>query len=279
MIKIALAAAIIALPAAAFAEGSPYLPIPGSGQLTAGFVNQSGEDFYVGKTKNKAPSKIKFNNLSLNAQYGLTDELSIDGTFNYARSSFAAPAGFGPPIANESALGDTTFGVKWRVIDEFEAKSLPTLTLRAGAIIKGTYKTNRFNSINDGASGVELSALLGKYLTPSLSVSGELGYRTRNNSVPSDVFGAINLNYSVNSMLSGFIGYNAVRSNGDLDIGAPGFSPARFQQVREDRNVVQVGVGYNVAPNVSLGLSYGKVTNGRNTIKDDIIGLSVSTPF
>jgi hypothetical protein len=279
MIKFAIAAAIIALPAAAFAEGSPYLPIPGSGQFSVGLSHQAGEDFWVGTTKMTAPSKIKLNNLSVGVQYGLSDALAIDGTLNYARSSFAAPAGFPLPHGDESALADTTLGIKWRLVDEFEQQGMPTLSIRAGAIIKGNYKINKFDSISDGASGLEVSALLGKYLTPALSVTGELGYRHRSNSVPSDWFGAADLNYSFNSTVSGSIGYSSVRSNGDLDIGGTGFTPARFQEVREDRDLVHVGLGFNIAPSLSLGVNYGMVTTGRNTIKADVLSVSLSSAF
>lgn len=279
MIKFAAAAVFIALPAVAFADGSPWLPIPGSGQVTLGWVNQSGDDFYVADQKMTLPAKIKQDTFSIAGQYGLSDEVAIDATLNYARSRFAAPAGFPIPHGEESSLGDSTIGIKWRVFDEFDGSNHPTLTLRAAAIIKGNYGVGKIDAIGDGASGIEVSALAGKYLTPALSVSGELGYRHRNHSVPADVFGGINLNYGINSFASASIGYTVVRSRGDLDIGAAGFSPARFPEVREDRDLVRVGLGFNLAPRTSLNLNYGKVVAGRNTTKADVFGVALSNSF
>lgn len=277
MIKIAIAAAMIALPVAAFAEGSPYLPIPGAGQVSVGYTNQSGDDFWVGSTKMTLPAKIKFNNLSVGAQYGLTDSLAIDGTLTYTSSRFGVAAG--ASTGNESALSDSTVGIKWRLVDEFETTGAPTVSLRAGAIIKGNYATGKIDAINDGASGIEVSALIGKYLTPAFSISGELGYRQRGNTVPKDTFGSIDVNYGFNSVVSASLGFSSVRASGNLDIGGPGFSPARFQEVKEERDLVHAGVNFNLLPGTSLSFNYGKVTAGRNTIKADVFGVAVTQAF
>ncbi|MBC7502313.1 MAG: transporter [Herminiimonas sp.] len=279
MIKFVVAAAFIALPVAAFADGSPWLPVPGSGQVTLGWVNQAGDDFYVADQKMTLPSKIKQDTFSIGVQYGLTDEVALDASLNYARSRFAAPAGFPIPHAEESSLGDSTFGIKWRIVDEFDGGNHPTVSLRAAAIIKGNYGVGKIDAIGDGASGVEVSALVGKYLTPALAISGEIGYRYRNHNVPADVFGAIGLNYGFNKFVSASIGYSVVRSRGDLDIGGPGFSPARFPEVREDRNLARVGLGFNLTPRASLDLNYGMVVAGRNTTKANVFGVALNSSF
>lgn len=277
MIKFALAAAFIALPVAALAENSPYLPIPGAGQVSVGLTNQSGDDFWVGSTKMTLPAKIKFNNLSVGAQYGLTDSLALDGSLTYTSSRFGVAAG--ASTGNESALSDSTVGIKWRLVDEFDTLGAPTVSLRAGAIIKGNYATGKIDAINDGASGVEVSAIIGKYLTPAFSISAELGYRQRGNTVPKDTFGSIDVNYGFNSVVSASLGFSSVRANGNLDIGGPGFSPARFQEVKEERDLVHAGVNFNLLPGTSLSFNYGKVTAGRNTIKAEVIGVAVTQAF
>lgn len=276
--KIAIAAAIASLPLAAFAEGSPWSPLEGSGQVSLGLVSQAGADFWVAKQKMTLPTKIKLDTASVGVQYGITDELSVDGTLNYSRSRFAAPAGFPIPHGEESALSDSSVGVKWRVLDEFERAGLPTVAVRLAAIVKGGYDTGKIDAIGDGASGAEASILVGKYLSSAFSLSGELGYRHRSG-VPADAFGAINANYTFNATVSASVGYSAVRSRGWLDIGAPGFSPARFPEVREDRDLVRVGLGLNLAPRTSLGLNYGEVINGRNTTKAKLWGAALSQAF
>lgn len=279
MKKITLAAALVVLPLSAIANGSPWLPIPGTGQVSLGWVYQAGDEFYVADQKATLPDKIKQDTFSLNGLYGLTDELAIDATLNYARSRFSPPAGFPVPHADESSIGDSTIGIRWRVVDEFEGGNKPTVTLRAGAIIKGNYDIGKIDAIGDGASGVEVSALIGKFITPSLALSGELGYRYRDKDVPADLFGSIDLNYGINSLLSASIGYTKVQSRGSLDLSSPGFTPSRFPELREDRDLVRVGLGINVAPRTSVSLNYGKVIDGRNTTKADVFGISLSQSF
>ena len=76
------------------------------------------------------------------------------------------------------------------------------------------------------------------------------------------------------------MGYSSSKFGGSLDIGGPGFSPARFQQVREERGVVKFGLGYAFAGNQGLALNVAKTTSGRNTVKDDqVVGLSYAFAF
>jgi opacity protein-like surface antigen len=279
MIKFAVAAAIVALPVVALADNSPWLPVPGSGQASVSWVNQAGDDFYVGDKKMTLPTKIKQDTFSISGQYGLTDEVAIDATLNYARGRFAAPAGFPIPHGEESSFADSTIGVKWRISDEFISDNVPTISLHAAAIVKGNYRVGKIDSLGDGASGAEVSAIVGKYLTPSLSLSGEIGYRYRDHNVPADAFGGVDLNYGFNSFLSASIGYSIVRSRGSLDIGATGFSPSRFPEVREDRDLVHAGLGFNLTKTSSLGLNYGQVLSGRNTTKSKIVGIALNSSF
>lgn len=279
MKKKIVVAVFMALPVIAAAEGSPWLPVPGATQLSVSFVHQACDEFYVGTDKAKLPAEIKQDTYSIGVLHGLTDQLMVDARLSYAHNSFDVPTDFPIPHGNESALGDSSIGVNWRVVDEFEHAEAPTLTLRAAAIIAGNYDTGKINAIGDGASGVELSVLVGKYLTPKFTVAGELGYRYRNHDVPDDIFADVNLGYSIASFVSVSAGYTATRSRGNLDIGAAGFSPSRFPEVREDRDLVKVGAAFAVAPRTSLNVNYGEVVAGRNTIKGGVWGISVATSF
>lgn len=270
---------LLVLPGLALAEGSPWLGIPGSGQASVSFINQAGDDFYVAKDKMTLPTKIKQSTVSFGVQYVLSDDLAVDGTLNYAHSRFSPPAGFPIPHGNESSLADSTVGVKWRLVDEFDNAAMPTVAVRAGAIIKGNYQVGKIDSIGDGSSGIEASLLIGKYLTTALSVSGELGYRHRSDGVPADVFSSIDASYSVNARLSLSAGYSMVHSRGSLDLGTAAFAPSKFPLLREDRDLAHIGLGVNLARNVSLAVNYGKVVSGRNTTKADVWGVSLGTSF
>ena len=261
----------LALPTIAAADGSPWLPIPGSTQISIGYINQTGDEFYLGTTKTPLPEKLKQDTYSIGAQYGLTDAIAIDARLNYAKINFGQ--------ASESALADSSIGVKWRVYEEFEHAIAPTITLRGAAIIAGNYETGKIDAIGDGASGVELSVLAGKYLMPKLTVAGEFGYRYRSGDVPDDLWFGANVGYSLASFVSVSAGYIATRSLGDLDIGGPDFSSPRFPEVQENRDLMSVGAAFSVASSTSLNVNYGTVVSGRNTTKADVWGISVVTSF
>ena len=261
----------LALPAIAAADGSPWLPVPGSTQISLGYINQTGDEFYLGTTETPLPEKLKQDTYSIGAQYGLTDAIAIDARLNYAKINF------GP--ASESALADSSIGINWRVYDEFEHAAAPTITLRGAAIIAGDYETGKIDAIGDDASGVELSVLAGKYLMPKLTVAGEFGYRYRSGDVPDDLWFSVNASYSLASFVSVSAGYITTHSLGDLDIGGPGFSPPRFPEVQEDHDLISVGAAFAVASSTSLNINYGTVISGRNTTKADVWGISVVTSF
>lgn len=281
-IQTLLAAALVALPLVALAEGSsPWLPIPGQLSLTLNQTEQSGSNAYIGATQlpvaaitGGAASKFKRSTTSLRLGYGLADSVSLDATVGYGKVKAGA-------ADSDSGQSDSVLGINWRVLDEFEQPSLPTLTLRGAAIFKGSYDGARLAAIGNDQNGIELAALLGKQITPNFALWAEAGVQDRSGSVPKATFYEIGARYRFATQWSASLAYGAKKYGGDLDIGGPGFSPARFQDVRAERELVKLGLGYALAGNQGLALNYAKVLNdGRNTVKDDsIVGLSYTYAF
>jgi hypothetical protein len=281
-IRTLLAAAMLALPLATLAEGdSPWLPIPGQFSLTLNQTEQSGSDAYIGDVKlpvetitGGAATKFKRSTTNLRVDYGLADAVSLDATVGYSKVKAGA-------ADDDSGLSDSVIGVNWRVLDEFEQLSLPTLTLRAAAILKGNYDGARLAAIGNDQNGIEVAVLLGKQITPNFALWGEIGAQKRSGGVPTATFYEIGARYRFAAGLSASAGYAAKKYGGDLDIGGPGFSPARFQEVRAERALVKLGLGFAFASNQGLALNYAKVlSGGRNTVQDDpIIGLSYTYAF
>jgi len=263
----------MAAPTLAAAESSPWLPIPSSAQVSLGYVNSSGDKFDAGTTRMTLPAKIKQGTTSVGLKLGLTDEFAIDTSLNYVDSKFADAS------QKQGKMSDTTFGARLRVVDEFEHAMAPTVTLRANAIIRGSYETGRPDAIGDGGTGFELSVLAGKYLMPTLAINGELGYRNRDNMIPSDIWVDMNAGYSPMSRLSVSAGATITRSQGDLDIAGPGFTGARFPEVKEDRNLVKLGASYAIMSNLAVNLNVGKVVSGRNATLATLWGASVVSSF
>ena len=269
------------LPLAAFAESdSPWLPIPGQASLSLNHTEQSGNNAYIGSTllpisaiTGGGASKYRRSTTSLRVDYGISDALALDATLGYGKVRIGA-------ADNDSGQTDSSLGLRWRVLDEYENPAVPTLTLRGAAIIKGSYNGARLASLGKGANGFEAAVVLGKQLTPGFALWAEVGAQNRSNSVPSAVFFELGARYRFAPKWSASLGYSEKKFHGNLDIGGPGFSPARFQQVREERGVVKLGLGWAIAGNQGIALNLAKTTSGRNTVKDDqVTGLSYTYAF
>ena len=274
-------ATLAALPLLALAESnSPWLPIPGQFSLGLNHTEQSGNDAYIGGTllplsaiTGGAASKYKRASTTLRLDYGLSDSLALDAAIGYAKVKVGA-------ADSDSGMTDSTLGVRWRVLDEYEDPALPTLTLRGAAILKGNYDGARLASVGKGANGFEAAVVLGKQILPALALWAEIGVQQRSDNVPSATFYEIGARFRFAPMWSASLGYSDKKFGGDLDIGGAGFSPARFQEVREERGVVKLGIGYAFARNQGLAINLAKTTRGRNTVKDDqVIGLSYAIAF
>lgn len=260
--------------------GSPWLPIPGQFSLSIGDSEQSGKSAYIGKTNlpisaitGGGATKYKRTTTGLRLDYGISDALSFDAGLNYSSVKVGA-------ADSDSGIGDTTLGLNYRLLDEFERPGFPTLTFRGAAILKGNYDGARLASIGKDANGFEFAALIGKQIGDSFSVWGELGIQNRSASIPRATFFEVGARLRLVPGLSASIGYTDKKYGGSLDIGGPGFSPAKFQQVREERSTVKFGAAYAIAGNQTIALNFAKLVSGRNTVKDDSnLGISYTIGF
>lgn len=278
-IQTLLSAACLLPPLAALAEGdSPWLPIPGQFSLGINHTQQSGDSAYIGGMKlpisgitGGAASKYKRTSTQLRVDYGIADAFSIDATIGQGKVKVGA-------ADNDSGLLDSVIGLNWRVLDEYENASLPTLTLRGAAILKGDYDGARLAALGNDQNGVELSAIVGKQIG-AFSLWAQLGVQNRSGAVPNATIAELGARARFGAFsVSG--GYASKKYSGNLDIGGPGFTPARFQEVRAERELAKLGFGYAIAGNQGLALNLAKVIDGRNTVKDDsVVGLSYSIGF
>jgi hypothetical protein len=280
-LRILLAAAGLTLPMAVSAEGSsPWLPIPGQVSFGISHTEQSADDAYIGSAQvpiidvtGGGASTYRRSTTQLRLGYGINDAVAVDATFGFGRVRVGA-------ADSDSGQIDSVIGVSWRALDEFERPGFPTLTLRGSAIINGGYDGARLAALGDDQSGFELALLLGKQIVPAVAVWAEAGVQDRSGAVPKAVFYEVGARFRFAPQWSASLGYSDKTYRGDLDIGGPGFDPTRFQEVREERGIVKLGVGYGFASNQGLALNVGRVVSGRNTVKDNqIIGLSYTVAF
>ncbi len=267
---------------ACLADGSPWLAEPGSTQLVVTQVQQTTDKFYISNNENPlrlaGEKELNQQTTWLGLSYGLNYDLSVDLKTGYSSNEKTnAESG---ATGTESGITDTTVGMSWRLVDEFISYSnVPTTVLRAAATFQGDYDTGDINAIGDGADGLEVSLIMGRFLTPSLAVSSEIGYRKRNSGVPDDAFYKVGGYVLADSQLSLSFNYSVVDAQDGLDIGGEGFGnddgTVNFHKLEEDSSLVDLGISYNPIPKLNLSFNAGQVVDGKNTAKSDVYALTI----
>ncbi len=255
-------------------DQSPWLSAAGSGEVSVGYVSQSANRFFAGDTELSLPTDLELQTLFVGVSYGITDRLSIDGQFGYGESDFAVNPVLSPQ-GGLSGITDSKIGLRYSLYNSDGS----AITARGAVIIEGDYDTGAITAIGDGDSGLEVALLAGKIFDSGFAISGEAGYRTRGSDVPDEWFGGVTGSYAFNDMIGTYVGYQLVRSDGDLDVGAAGFTPQRFPEVDEDYNLVNAGLSFNFSDSWSAGIGYGKKLDGRNTAKSDFWNVSAVYSF
>ncbi len=271
---VAILAACSALPALA---QSPWLPSPGSNGLKLSYDAQKADEFYAGATRGNLPASLKQNTFRLDYSYGISDALALDVSAGHAKSDFIKVPGLAPN-GGLSGTTDSRIGIRFRVLDDL-ADAPATLTLGAGAVFAGSYSTGALSAIGDGANAFEVSASLGKAVTANVNVYGTLGYRSRQSPVPKETYYQLGASFSPTPLVSVFINHEQVKSQDGLDIGGPGFSPARFPEVKEQYKLNGVGASFRFTRNVAATVQYGEKQGIRNTAQSKVTGFALSTSF
>ena len=283
MKRIFLTSFAVALAAnAAHAQLSAYTPERNQLIASVAYQYQRYDEFWAGTNSVSLKLATGFreqqqHSTFLTLEYGILDDLALDVTVGYSWTTFVGGPG---KDLTDDGLTDTSFGLRYRAIDERKFAWLPTITLRVGGVINGTYDEAFPFSSGDGADAIETSALLAKQLCPGLGLYGELGYRWRNNDVPDDLFGAVGLAVTYIKDVTLSVGYRHTEGQSGPDIGSPGFGTAfGFPQVKEVDQRIEASLGYTDQGGRSYSLYFGQTLVGQNTGEKSIFGLSVSIPF
>jgi len=274
---------------AAYGQYSPYLPAKEQIVASPSFVYSTYDEFWVGDNKvttKQAGLGSRQNQYyaGVGLEYGVIENLAVDATIGWVWSEFVDPPP-GSPSLKDDGLYDTAIGVRYRIVDEFKSDSkwMPTLGVRLGGIIAGTYSAapTAANPAGfpfapgDGASGVETSLLFGKQICSGFGLAGDFGWRYRTDDVPQDIFGS----FGAYANIDWFIASAAYRGSYALsgpNIGDPGFT---FPEVQEINHLVEVSVGYVAKTGQSIQIFGAKSIAGQNTGDKWVGGVSVSLPF
>lgn len=274
-----LAACLVLSAATAGADGSAWLPEPGSGYVSLSLVHQSADEYYAAERKRPTPGSADLSQgtVWINANYALADGWAVDFQTGWARSDFVTGPGIPTTSASFRGMTDASVGITRRLTDETTG-AVPSIALRLGGIAAGNYETGQINSLGDGGSGYEVSAIIGRFVAGRLGLSCELGHRFRESGIPSERFANIAALWLVGDVVTVGLDYRLVDSRDGLDIGAPDFTPARFPELDEDHEAIGIRAFFNVG---GFGLStfHSRVVDGRNTAASGVFGLVVSRSF
>lgn len=269
--------AFAAFAPSAFANDiSPYTPTEGGGEAEISYTRQEANLFNPGDAQAPLPRKLSQDNVLLSVSYGISQRLAADVKIGYAKTSFLTDPMLAPD-GGLSGLNDIFVGLRYKALDEADGAPI-TATLGVAGIIDGGYTTGALPAIGDGGSGGQVALALGRNIGP-FSFSGDIGYRTRSNNIPDEIFGAINASISPTSGISLYGGLSFVDSTSGIDIGGPGFSPARFPEVEEDYKIWSLGAAASLSDRISANVGYGQKFDGRNTARSEFFRVGLGYSF
>lgn len=271
-----LALAAAALPASA--QTSAYIPAPGQLIVSPAYAYQKFDEVWIGSTPlSLKPDDIVQQTGIIAFDLGLCSKVAFDAQIGYSHVKSTVPILGG--YQTDDGLTDTLIGLRYKFVDEttVNCRWSPTLTLRVGGIIEGTYEENNPFSAGDGASGFEVSLQWGKAIgTTGLALYGDFGYRWRNHDVPEDLFGTVGLSYTIASTVTLSGGYRHVQGLNGTDLFAPGFT---FPAVKEVNQLAELSLSYTDKGGRTYAIFGAFSLDGKNTGDKTILGATMSIPI
>lgn len=256
----------------AIADGSPWLPPHGATTLSLDITSGSTRDFFIGEESTDLGGELEGTYLWLNAKYGYDDIWAFDIRTGYAET------GFGDGQQEREDVTDTSIGVSYQFLNEFELDNgLPTVSARLGYTLGGDYETTVIDAIGDGASGFDASLLIGKSVTPSIALFGDLSYRQRDDGVADGIKYLLSAYYTSPIAGLGFqLAAAGIRTDSELDISDLEFSFDVFNQTNRDLDMLIFGVNYGFSNGFGLGFSFSNILSGRNVADTNVATFSAS---
>ena len=254
------------------ADASPWLSIPQTVEVSISHVIQESTKFYRGTERVNLPfGHFDQTTNWVSVKYGWSDKIAFD--FRGGSSDLDAGA-----LGESSEMNDVSFGVTRSLLDEIE-HGTASVSLRVGAIVAGGYDVGQPNSIGDGADAIETTLSISKVLTPRVAVAGGIALKFSSDDVPTETLLNVGLHIQVNARIGFYGQYQLKTSNGNLDIGGEGFTPAGFPETTEEYDRLRFGTGISITPELRFDLSIYDTRDGRNTADFDAVNLTVGYTF
>ena len=277
MKKLPIIVLLASAPTVVWSDGSPWLPADGRTTVGVNVTSGSTEEFFIGEDSIDLGGDLDGTFVWFTASYGYDDVWAFDVRTGYARTSLST----NPPDLDREDVADTSIGASYQFTNEFELDNgVPTISGRIGYTIGGDYETDVIEAIGDGASGFDVSLLVGKSLTPQFAVFGDLTFRQRDSGVADGIKYLFTVYYNSPLPRLGFqLGAAGIRTDSSVDIGDPGFGVEQFPQTDRDSDFLIFGADYGFTNGIGVGFSYTALVNGRNVADTDVANVSLSYSF
>lgn len=268
---------------------SAYLPEAGVTTVTPAYSYQRARDIYVlGDQKVTLPDPLEQHTTRVVLERAIAPGWGMDASFGWSTVHYKESATVAPGLnllkdgkQTRSGITDTRVGLRRVLLDEFASASefVPTVAVRLGGILQGTYDTGFVNSPGDGASGAELGLLAAKSLpSTGTTLFGDATWRVFAEDVPDAVEFSVGISQQIQRAVL-TLGFRHQESLDGPDILGPGFtSLASFPDAREINSSVELGLSLPVGP-VTIGLGFAQTIAGENTPRKSVYSVSSTYGF
>ncbi len=252
---------------------SAWLPAPHEWEAAVSYTFETFDVFYRANQKMDYPEQLDQHTAGIYIDYGLRPNLAFDMRLGYVRTRDGD--------LTSDGLMDTLIGLRWKVVDEFSQNNewAPTIAIRLGGVIEGNYEVGFPSAVGDGASGFSGSLLFGKTFPKGFGAVGEIGYLWRNKKVPEEYFVTTGVFRRFGQHLDIGLGYRLRRGLSGLDIGAPGFTPARFPELKEISHNIDFTLGWSGDSGRYYSLTLARTIDGLNTGEKTIVSVGASFSY
>lgn len=293
-----LIANLIAPIAIRASENVPHRPfamwadLPAPGQFIAGLVYEESEayNFWSGGHNHSARYHaagesygIDINQGYVALQYGLIDKWAAD--LNFGATTLGWRYFSGGHVKATTGVMDLSLGVRYQVFNEQDAPSpwLPTLTLRAGGVLPGTYDQDIAFAPGVRSASIEPEVLIRKHFGwPGFGAYGDALYRWNRTTGNDQYIAVIGLFQQIQRWELD-AGYRHLQTISGGDIKFDSSDPTSLvypRDVREISDSIEAGFSYTTKKrHIRVGFHSRAVFDGNNTDKKFWVGGSVDVPF
>jgi hypothetical protein len=281
-------------------EDAPHRPfalwadLPAPGQFVFGMVYEESEAYHIwahGRSYDitvRPPDGenygIDVNQGFLALQYGITEKWAADLNIGGATVGWRT---FDPTQQPEDTIGlmDWSFGVRYQVWNEAKQTNswLPTLTLRAGAVMPGSFNESFPFAPGLRSASVEPEVLARKHFGwPGLGAYGDILYRWNRTTGNDQYIVAIGLFQQIKGWeFDGGYRHMQTISGGDIIYNPNAPSLIVYpRDVREIAEAVEAGFSYTSSKrHIRYGFHSRTVFDGNNAARAFWVGGSIDIPI